>query len=86
LCCAPACRRYGPYTTAYYRFNRWLRRGVWKRTFDAKSRDSLYLIESTSSRHLNEMRIVSTRQNVVAVVGSITPEQNARALKILSRD
>jgi ligand-binding sensor domain-containing protein len=66
-----------------------LRRGVWKRTFDAlaaKSRDSLYLIESTSSRHLNEMRIVSTRQNVVAVVGSITPEQKARALKILSRD
>jgi transposase len=50
LCCAPACRRYGPYTTAYNRFNRWLRRGVWKRTFDAlaaKSRDSLYLIEST---------------------------------------
>src|SRR5947208_8764207 len=41
--------RYGPYTTAYNRFNRWSRRGVWKRIFDAlaaKSRNSLYLIWS----------------------------------------
>src|SRR5208282_4829382 len=32
------------------RFNRWSRRGIWKRIFDtlaAKSRDSLYLIDST---------------------------------------
>ena len=42
--------RYGPYTTAYNRFNRWSRRGIWKRIFDAlasKSHDSLYLIDST---------------------------------------
>ena len=42
--------RYGPYTTAYNRFNRWSRRGIWKRVFDqlaSKSRDSLYLIGST---------------------------------------
>jgi transposase len=42
--------RYGPYTTAYNRFNRWSRRGIWKRIFDTlalKSRDSLYLIDST---------------------------------------
>ena len=42
--------RYGPYTTAYNRFNRWSRRGIWKRMFDtlaAKSRDSLHLIDST---------------------------------------
>jgi transposase len=42
--------RYGPYTTAYNRFNRWSRRGIWKQIFDtlaAKSRDSLYLIDST---------------------------------------
>jgi transposase len=42
--------RYGPYTTAYNRFNRWSRRGIWKRLFDelaSKSRDSLYLIDST---------------------------------------
>src|ERR1019366_1246531 len=41
---------YGPYTTAYNRFNRWSRRGIWKRVFDrlaSKSRDSLYLIDST---------------------------------------
>src|ERR1035437_7832497 len=42
--------RYGPYTTAYNRFNRWSRRGIWNRIFDqlaSKSRDSLYLIDST---------------------------------------
>ena len=42
--------RYGPYTTAYNRFNRWSRRSIWKRVFDqlaSKSRDSLYLIDST---------------------------------------
>ena len=42
--------RYGPHTTAYNRFNRWSRRGIWKRIFDtlaSKSRDSLYLIDST---------------------------------------
>lgn len=42
--------RYGPYTTAYNRFNRWSGRGIWKRVFDqlaSKSRDSLYLIDST---------------------------------------
>ena len=42
--------RYGPYTTVYNRFNRWSRRGIWKLIFDAlasKSRDSLYLIDST---------------------------------------
>ena len=26
--------RYGPYTTAYNRFNRWSRRGIFKRIFD----------------------------------------------------
>lgn len=42
--------RYGPYTTAYNRFNRWSRRGIWKKIFDklaSKSRESLYLIDST---------------------------------------
>jgi transposase len=42
--------RYGPYTTAYNRFNRWSQRNIWKRIFDAlasRSRDSLYLIDST---------------------------------------
>src|SRR5258708_6824690 len=42
--------RYGPYATAYNRFNRWSRRGIWKKIFDkltSKSRDSLHLIDST---------------------------------------
>jgi len=42
--------RYGPYTTAYNRFNRWSRRGIWGWLFDtlaSKSRDSLHLIDST---------------------------------------
>ena len=43
--------RYGPYTTAYNRFNRWSSRGIWKRIFDtlaSKSRDSLFLIDARS--------------------------------------
>ena len=42
--------RYGPYATAYNRFNRWSRRGIWKRIFDtlaARWRDGLHLIDST---------------------------------------
>src|SRR5208283_5455840 len=42
--------RYGPYTTVYNRFNRWSRRGIFKRIFEklaAKSRDSVQLIDST---------------------------------------
>jgi transposase len=42
--------RYGPCTTVYNRYNRWSRRGIWKRIFDtlaAKSRDSLHFIDST---------------------------------------
>src|ERR1700704_2181827 len=38
------------YMTAYNRFNRWSRRGIWKKIFDklaSKSRDSLHLIDST---------------------------------------
>src|SRR6059058_5665497 len=42
--------QYGPYTTAYNRFNRWSRRGIWKRMFEqfaARSRDGLLFIDST---------------------------------------
>ena len=67
--------RYGPYTTAYNRFNRWSRRGIWKRIFDtlaAKSRDSLYLIDSTivkAHRAASGARGSKTRRSVsVAVV------------------
>ena len=42
--------RYGPYTTAYNRFNRWARRGVWGQVFEALAGDmpdSLHAIDST---------------------------------------
>ena len=57
MCCAPEClgvicrRATVLTTTAYNRFNRWSRRGISKRVFDrlaSKSRDSLYLIDSTA--------------------------------------
>ncbi len=45
--------RYGPYTTAYNRFNRWRKAGVWDRLMDAvtKSHDGkLQMIDSSIVR------------------------------------
>lgn len=45
--------RYGPYTTAYNRFNRWAKRGVWSAVFRElaqRSPDSLRMIDSTVVR------------------------------------
>jgi transposase len=45
--------RYGPYTTVYNRFNRWAKRGVWLRVFEAlaaKSPQSMHLIDSSIVR------------------------------------
>jgi transposase len=45
--------RYGPPTTAYNRFNRWAKRGVWLRLFEAlssRSPGSLALIDSSIIR------------------------------------
>ena len=45
--------RYGPYTTAYNRFNRWAKAGVWVRVFEqlaARSPRSMRFIESTIVR------------------------------------
>ena len=42
--------RYGPYTTAYNRFNRWSGRGIWKQIFGQvaeRSRVGLYFSDST---------------------------------------
>ena len=42
--------RYGPYTTAYNRFNRWAKAGIWLKVFEAlaeRSPDSLNLIDSS---------------------------------------
>ena len=32
--------RYGPYTTAYKRFNRWAKKGVWLRIFETLAQQS----------------------------------------------
>ena len=45
--------RYGPYTTVYNRFNRWARKGVWLKMFEAlaeRSPQSLHLIDSSIVR------------------------------------
>lgn len=45
--------RYGPYTTAYNRFNRWAKKGVWLQIFEAlasTSPQSLQLIDSSIIR------------------------------------
>lgn len=42
--------RYGPYTTAYNRFNRWSRKGVWGQVFSALTHEmpgSLHAVDST---------------------------------------
>lgn len=45
--------RYGPYTTAYNRFNRWAKAGVWLKVFEtlaAQSPQSLQFIDSSIVR------------------------------------
>lgn len=45
--------RYGPPTTAYNRYNRWAKKGVWLRIFDAlaeRSPEALHLIDSSIVR------------------------------------
>ena len=45
--------RYGPYTTVYNRFNRWAKRGVWLKVFEAlaaRSPQSMHLIDSSIVR------------------------------------
>ena len=45
--------RYGPYTTVYNRFNRWAKKGVWLRMFEAlaeRSPQSMQLIDSSIVR------------------------------------
>jgi transposase len=45
--------RYGPYTTVYNRFNRWAKRGVWLRVFEALSAgspQSMQMIDSSIVR------------------------------------
>ena len=87
--------RYGPYTTAYNRFNRWSRRGIWKRIFDtlaSKSRDSLYLIDSTivkahraASGAKGGRKIRRSASAAAAVRPKFTPSSTAKAARSTSR-
>ena len=65
--------RYGPYTTAYNRFNRWAKRGVWGGIFAAlaqRSPDSLRMIDST---------IVRAHQHAAAPKKTATKRSAGRA-------
>jgi len=71
--------RYGPYTTAYNRFNRWSRRGIWKRVFErlaSKSRDSLHLIDST---------IVKAHRSAAGAKGGSSARRSASAAAAAAR-
>src|SRR6202790_4139982 len=71
--------RYGPYTTAYNRFNRWSRRGIRKEIFDtlaSKSRDSLYLIDST---------IVKAHRAASGAIGGRKIKRSASAAAVAPR-
>jgi transposase len=75
--------RYGPYTTAYNRFNRWSHRGIWKRIFDqlaSKSRDSLYLIDSTivKAHRRGERRKGGEKIRRSVSVGAAEPQRSTR--------
>ena len=64
--------RYGHYRTAYNRFNRLSRRGIWKRVFDrlaSQSRDSLYLIGSTIATALPRRH---PRRRAVCLMGALS--------------
>src|ERR1700687_5028610 len=86
--------RYGPYTTVYNRFNRWSRRGIWKRIFDtlaSKSRDSLYLIDSTivkahraASGAKGGSKIRRSASVVAVAPPKSTPSSTARAARSTS--
>jgi len=63
--------RYGPYTTAYNRFNRWRKAGVWDRLMDAitKAYDgNIQMIDSTSVRvHSQAAALKKGLENYVSV-------------------
>lgn len=54
---ATCLERYGPYTTVYKRFNRWAKKGVWLRIFEALAE------QSPASLHLIDTSIVRAHQH-----------------------
>jgi transposase len=76
--------RYGPYTTAYNRFNRWRKAGVWDRLMDAivKAGDgSVQMIDSSSVRVHQHASGVKKRVEIVVwgEVEAASPPSSTRA-------
>jgi transposase len=62
--------RYGPYTTAYNRFNRWRKAGVWDRLMDAVTKahgDKVQMIDSSIVRVHQHASGVKKRVEIVVL-------------------
>ena len=76
--------RYGPYTTAYNRFNRWRKAGIWDRLMDAvvKAHDSkVQMIDSSIVRVHQHASGVKKRVEIVvwAEAEGVSPPKSTRA-------
>ena len=76
--------RYGPYTTAYNRFNRWRKAGVWDRLMDAvtKAHDGkVQMIDSSIVRVHQHASGVKKRVEFVVLgeVAEASPRKSTRA-------
>jgi transposase len=76
--------RYGPYTTAYNRFNRWRKAGIWDRLMDAivKAHDGkVQMIDSSIVRvHQHASGVKKTVEFVVwAGAAAASPPRSTRA-------
>ena len=75
--------RYGPYTTAYNRFNRWRKAGVWDRLMDAvtKAHDGkVQMIDSSIVRVHQHASGVKKRVEIVVwgEAGEASPRRSTR--------
>jgi transposase len=75
--------RYGPYTTAYNRFNRWRKAGVWDRLMDAvtKAHDGkVQMIDSSIVRVHQHASGVKKRVEIVVLgeVEAVSPLRSTR--------
>ena len=76
--------RYGPYTTAYNRFNRWRKAGIWDRLMDAivKAHDGeVQMIDSSLVRVHQHASGVKKRVEIVvwAEAAAASPQRSTRA-------
>ena len=76
--------RYGPYTTAYNRFNRWRKAGVWDRLMDAVTKahnGQVQMIDSSIVRVHQHASGVKERVEFVVLgeVAEASPRRSTRA-------